>query len=258
MRKALIVSGLALVSPLLITLAGCGNGTTGTGGSGGSGGSASDGTTHAATTGNATTGNASTGNASTGNASTGNASTGNASTGNASTGNASTGNASTGNVGSTSVASTTTGGGDMEPANMTGMTAAHNAARAAVVPAANPSIPPLSWSSTVATFAQTYSENCVFAHSGGPYGENIYATSGTASPQAVVTSWVSEDANYNYANNTCSGVCGHYTQVVWRDTTSLGCGVTNCTTNSPFGGGNWQFWVCDYDPPGNFNNMKPY
>jgi len=69
---------------------------------------------------------------------------------------------------------------------------------------------------------------------------------------------VSEKANYNYSANSCSATCGHYTQVVWRNSLRLGCGVKNCTTGSPFGGGAWQFWVCNYDPPGNISGQRPY
>ena len=139
------------------------------------------------------------------------------------------------------------------------MTAAHNAARAAVA-GANPPIPPLTWSADVAATAQAWADKCMFDHSGGKYGENIYASGGsTPTPADVVNSWVGEAKDYNYANNSCSGTCGHYTQVVWRASTKLGCGMKNCTTNSPFSGfPNWTLWVCNYDPPGNFNGQKPY
>ncbi len=141
---------------------------------------------------------------------------------------------------------------------MQGMTAAHNAARASVNPPASTPIPPLVWSGEVAAVAQAYAEKCVFEHSQSPYGENLYASSGSSTPADVVTSWVSEAADYDYASNNCSGICGHYTQVVWADTTKLGCGMANCTTGSPFGSGSWQIWVCNYDPPGNFIGQKPY
>jgi pathogenesis-related protein 1 len=149
--------------------------------------------------------------------------------------------------------------GDTEPAAMTGMTAAHNAARANVNPPAASPIPPLAWSSAVAKVAQAYADKCVFQHSGGSYGENLYANTGGANPDKVVSSWVSEVADYDYATNSCSAKCGHYTQVVWADSTKLGCGVANCTTNSPFGSSaTWQLWVCNYDPPGNWVGEKPY
>ena len=151
--------------------------------------------------------------------------------------------------------------GDAEPAAVAGITAAHNAARAAVTPQATPAIPPLSWSAAVASTAQEWADGCLFEHRpNGKYGENIYASAGKdASGQDVVDSWVGEAKNYDYAANTCSGTCGHYTQVVWRKSERLGCGMTTCTKNSPFSGfAEWQFWVCNYDPPGNFNNQKPY
>ncbi len=152
------------------------------------------------------------------------------------------------------------GGGDTEPADVAGITAAHNAARAAVMPAAVPALPALTWSGTVAESAQSWASGCQFMHSGGPYGQNIYAGTADATPQEVVDAWVAEVKSYDYATNTCAAneVCGHYTQVVWRDSTSLGCGVASCTANSPFGGGTWQLWVCNYDPPGNYVGQKPY
>ncbi|MBL9002923.1 MAG: Fis family transcriptional regulator [Myxococcales bacterium] len=161
------------------------------------------------------------------------------------------------------------GGGDMSTSGgnpegnplLNGITAAHNAARAAVMPAPSTPLPALTWSPTVAAAAQTWANRCMFQHSSNGYGENIYADAGQGDARAVVDNWVSEKANYNYAANTCSKVCGHYTQVVWRSSLRLGCAAKQCTTGSPFGsfnGGKWTFWVCDYDPPGNFGGQRPY
>lgn len=141
---------------------------------------------------------------------------------------------------------------------MKGVTEAHNAARAAVSPPASPAIPDLTWSPTVADSAQAHAQKCVFEHSGNSYGENIYASTNTSTAEDVVASWVSEKSSYDYASNACSGTCGHYTQVVWAKSLNLGCAAETCTESSPFGGGSWQFWVCEYDPPGNFNGEKPY
>jgi pathogenesis-related protein 1 len=149
-------------------------------------------------------------------------------------------------------------GGDTEPPDMAGMLEAHNAARAAVMPAASPAIPPLTWSGTVADAAQSWASQCNFSHDAGMYGQNIYASTADSTPDQVVAAWVAEVANYDYATNSCSMVCGHYTQVVWRDSTELGCGVQSCTTGSPFGSGSWQIYVCNYSPPGNFVGQKPY
>ncbi len=93
-------------------------------------------------------------------------------------------------------------------------------------------------------------------------GENLAANApeGNTVAQAFKT-WADEQASYNYATNSCAAGqdCGHYTQVVWRNTTRLGCGVTTCTTGSPFTGfPRWELWVCNYAPPGNVAGQRPY
>jgi hypothetical protein len=78
----------------------------------------------------------------------------------------------------------------------------------------------------------------------------------------VVRAWADEVADYDYENNSCvtGEQCGHYTQVVWRTTTRVGCATKVCTKNSPFGAQapTWQYWVCNYDPPGNYQGQRPY
>ncbi len=87
-------------------------------------------------------------------------------------------------------------------------------------------------------------------YNGLTLGQNIgAATSDTAdvSIKTVITLWQNEQVNYNYANNTCQTgkVCGHYTQMVWKNTQYIGCGVSNAG-NKIFGPGyptNWFFGV---------------
>ncbi len=147
-----------------------------------------------------------------------------------------------------------------EPAELAGITAAHNRIRADVQAASGGALPPLTWSCGVASYAQNYADDlatqgCPLDHSSGPYGENLYWSSGNASPEDAVEAWASEGQCYTYGRfpEQCSGACGdcgHYTQIVWRDSTSLGCGKANCSDAS--------VWVCDYDPPGNFVGEYPY
>ena len=158
-------------------------------------------------------------------------------------------------------------GGVGEPANLAGMTLAHNEVRAAVNPPADPPLPSMQWKPELAATAQAWADQCIdndgnglIDHNAGrstghPYyvGENIYASSGNATAQGAVNLWAAEAANYNYATNTCSGVCGHYTQLVWRDSVDLGCGKSNCpnlTYSSAI--------VCDYGPGGNISGQQPY
>lgn len=130
---------------------------------------------------------------------------------------------------------------------------AHNAARAAVSAA----LPPLTWDTTVAGIAQNYANqrkaDCALRHSGGPYGENIAWGSANLSGMDAVNMWVAEKANYDYNSNTCAPgkVCGHYTQVVWKNSVRLGCAKVTCNNGG-------TFITCNYDPPGNFIGQKPY
>ncbi|MGB0563408.1 MAG: CAP domain-containing protein [Spirulinaceae cyanobacterium] len=137
----------------------------------------------------------------------------------------------------------------------------HNAVRAEV------GLPPLVWSPEIAAIAQDWADH--LAENGFRMqhrsmsdrqqyniGENIFWSAGQQStPTQVVNSWASEKKDYNYRNNSCRGVCGHYTQIVWRDTTAVGCGMASGTHPRY---GRQEIWVCNYNPPGNYRGQKPY
>ncbi|MDX2008918.1 MAG: CAP domain-containing protein [Myxococcaceae bacterium] len=137
---------------------------------------------------------------------------------------------------------------------------AHNAARRAATPTPSPPLPDVTWDSAAEAFAKLGADRCVFDHrQQNQFGENLYASTQDSSPTDVVQSWDSEKADYRYASNTCLAVCGHYTQVVWRSSTKIGCATTRCTTNSPFRSfPTWYLTACNYSPPGNFSGQKPY
>jgi pathogenesis-related protein 1 len=143
----------------------------------------------------------------------------------------------------------------------------HNAVRRSPQPAPSPALPALGWSSEAAKVAQAWADGCTYQHNAGrgQRGENIAASApaGRWTPADVVAAWASEAADYDYAANTCAEgkQCGHYTQLVWRSTTRAGCAHKLCTVNWPFAPappGSWDFWVCDYEPPGNFVGQRPY
>jgi len=130
----------------------------------------------------------------------------------------------------------------------------HNDARARV------GVGPLVWDATVAAYAQNYANtrtaDCAMQHSGGGgrYGENLFKEMGYPDPIGTgVMSWVNEKQYYDYSSNSCAAgqVCGHYTQVVWRNSKRLGCAQAQCNDG-------WTFVICNYYPQGNFNNQKPY
>ncbi|RMZ79802.1 hypothetical protein DV738_g3201, partial [Chaetothyriales sp. CBS 135597] len=136
---------------------------------------------------------------------------------------------------------------------------AHNIHRA------NHSVVNLQWNHTMEQTAKQISETCVYAHSSkagdGIFGQNIGAGFAADNIAAMVG-----DAMYNdeielypgpYGNEpdmTSFESWGHYTQIVWSDTTDVGCWTTDCSATglanvAPEVGP--QFTVCNYYPPGN-------
>ncbi|XP_057534987.1 pathogenesis-related protein 1A-like [Amaranthus tricolor] len=129
---------------------------------------------------------------------------------------------------------------------------AHNTARSAV------GVGNIQWNETVAAYALQYANqrkaDCAMQHSSGPYGENLAAGSGSfMTGTYAVQMWVNEKVYYDYNTNTCAAnkVCGHYTQVVWRDSVRVGCARVQCNNG-------WYFVTCNYDTPGNYIGQKPY
>jgi pathogenesis-related protein 1 len=142
---------------------------------------------------------------------------------------------------------------------VTALLDAHNNVRANAVPTPSPALPPLDWSDALATTAQGWADRCAFEHSTGNLGENLAVFSQLdVEPGRVVELWASEVSDWNHADNRCAAgrACGHYTQIVWRDTARVGCGVARCDDVADFGAG--ALWVCNYDPPGNFVGRRPY
>jgi uncharacterized protein YkwD len=125
---------------------------------------------------------------------------------------------------------------------------AHNRARA------KHCAPPLAWSATLATVAQSWAnelaaKGCTFGHSPGRnYGENLAAgTIGALDPESTVAMWYDEIKLYKFPDGGFSMQTGHFTQVVWTTTTQVGCGHVQCKGNDIF--------VCNYDPPGNWKGQ---
>jgi len=148
-----------------------------------------------------------------------------------------------------------------EPAELNGITKAHNDARATV------NVGPMTWDPALAQIAADWAAKCTDSDHDGLLdhnadrskgyptyvGENIYASTGTANGPDAVTDWVSESKDYDYASNSCSGICGHYTQVVWKASVKLGCALHRCP-----GLKYSSTIVCDYAPGGNISGQKPY
>jgi hypothetical protein len=173
---------------------------------------------------------------------------------------------------------------------MVGMTAAHNAVRAMVK--ATPMLANMVWDPEVAAFAQQWADELASQKStcdqprhrsgsdlmGKGYGENLATFSGVGAPpnttpQQALGGWAAEVACWTYGTLSGLGVkgtemcdeacytkmhsdgCGHYTQVVWRTSTKLGCGVSTCTSTRGY---QTDIWICNYSPGGNYVGQTPY
>lgn len=141
-----------------------------------------------------------------------------------------------------------------EPTLARDMLAAHNEVRERA------ELRPLAWSDDLAAVAQDWANHLLaqgqFYHRPRPqYGENLleicYSNwASRAVPSEVVAIWAREASNYSYRSNTCHGMCGHYTQLVWSSTREVGCAVAHDSTR--------EVWVCNYNPPGNWVGERPY
>ena len=121
-------------------------------------------------------------------------------------------------------------------------------------------VPNLTWSTDLAASAQQWASGCQYGHS-GTSGENIAWSRPTLSQTKPVDSWYNEIGQYDFNNPIGSYKTGnvlHFTQVVWRGSTQLGCGIASCQAPAPDGANSgWGFIVCRYAPPGNFNGENP-
>jgi len=133
----------------------------------------------------------------------------------------------------------------------------------------------LVWNDELEAVAQRWADQCTFGHDSsrnkvdGTYvGQNAYISmsSQTTTQQAIMSgmdaaaqAWYDEvtDPGFNSANidpYVFSSGTGHYTQVVWAETTELGCGW------SYYKEGGWQrsLVVCNYAKGGNMQGGTMY
>jgi pyruvate/2-oxoglutarate dehydrogenase complex dihydrolipoamide acyltransferase (E2) component len=133
----------------------------------------------------------------------------------------------------------------------------------------NASAPALSWSTDMASIAAEIAASCVYAHNtaagGGGYGQNIGAGAEPSAVPALITNemYDNEIGFYPtpYGNNnpdmTNFEKWGHYSQIVWKSTTSVGCATQYCPNGlaNTGSGVSPYFTVCNYSPPGNFGGQ---
>lgn len=131
----------------------------------------------------------------------------------------------------------------------------------------NHSAPALTYSDELASYAATLVSRCVFAHDtaigGGGYGQNLAQNGGSnlgsdKDPKDLVPGVISNmwyngelplfrDEYYGQAQPDMSDFMswGHFSQVVWKGTTTVGCSTQFCSSSS--------MWLtaCNYGAAGN-------
>jgi len=132
----------------------------------------------------------------------------------------------------------------------------------------NHSAPDIAWSDSLAATAQKIGETCVYAHNQeidkdqGQYGQNIAAGVEAANVSAVITELFYNgevsfyDELYGEANPSMDNFheWGHFSQIVWKGTTEVGCATVDCSAQKLANtGGNVApyFTVCNYKTAGN-------
>ncbi|PNS20468.1 Repressed by EFG1 protein 1 [Sphaceloma murrayae] len=131
---------------------------------------------------------------------------------------------------------------------------------------ANHSSPDIAWDDALAATAKTIADTCQYGHSmnvdGGGYGQNIAAGIYGQEIGKVIS-----DMFYNgevsafgqqYGQATPNmdnfGTWGHFSQIVWKATTKVGCATTDCTgkaMNAALSNYGSVFTVCNYKVAGN-------
>ena len=160
----------------------------------------------------------------------------------------------------------------------------HNDVRAGQVvtlePAPEPALCDLAWDAELAAIAQSWADvlasNCVHQVNPGStaaygdgnqlvgetidtYGSVTFTPFGPDDATEATERWANEATHYTYGpvgSGDCAPnyLCGNFTQLVWRDTTHIGCGsaVSLC------GSFHRKVAVCNYFPAGNYWSEYPY
>lgn len=139
---------------------------------------------------------------------------------------------------------TCTGSNGLKAEEIDALLAAQNKIRADL------KLSPFTWDCKLADLAQEWATRGVFEHREDvEYGENMFAASNIAvNATAAVDWWMKEKAFWDNTAGACQAgkVCTHYTQMVWKSTAQVGCGI-----NRNASGKYKVILVCNFNPQGN-------
>ena len=122
-------------------------------------------------------------------------------------------------------------------------------------------VPPLKLNKDICTISENYAKTLAtklksLQHSDNEYkgkelGENLYRSFGMeVNGYAVSKNWYDEINRYNFNGDWQSG-CGHFTQMIWKDTKEVGFGKWKDKNGH-------TFVVANYYPAGNYVGFFKY
>lgn len=131
----------------------------------------------------------------------------------------------------------------------------------------NHTSPDIRWNGTLAETAKKIAQSCVYAHDtkmdGGNYGQNIGAGAPPTEIDKMITNSMYNDEMMFYPGYGSEPSMddfhkwGHFSQIVWKETASVGCYTQHCPGGLANVGSNVTpyFTVCNYYPSGNYQNQ---
>ncbi|KAF9885085.1 hypothetical protein FE257_000725 [Aspergillus nanangensis] len=124
----------------------------------------------------------------------------------------------------------------------------------------------LEWSSDLQASAQALAAACVYQHdtsiNGGGYGQNIGYGVGSSDIGVMISNLMYNNEMgyftdmYGSANPDMTNfdLWGHFSQIVWKGTTEVGCATVVCPSlGNVDSSSSVPFTVCNYSPPGNYD-----
>ncbi|XP_035617909.1 peptidase inhibitor 16-like [Oncorhynchus keta] len=139
----------------------------------------------------------------------------------------------------------------------------HNSYRGQVVPSAT-DMRKVKWDEKLKILAEGYAVKCMWEPNPDlellNTGENLFVSNEPLDLNMTMEKWFMEHLDYDYNNNSCQEdrMCGHYTQMVWADSHSVGCAAHRCDTIEGLSFEKVNFLVCNYYPTGKSKDEKPY
>ena len=125
------------------------------------------------------------------------------------------------------------------------------------------------YNASLARMAQAAANTCSWKHTASAHGsgDNLFRWSQTGyAPKSTneliemaILNWAGEKLHYRYRPMTESDKpFGHYTQMIWAKSTSVGCGVAKCNGRNNGGWESTHHVKCWYYPQGNILTRYPY